>query len=502
MPSTIILGSLAIFLLMALQVTIHASSSSINAAATTATITDSNQTGTSEQTTDVYQNPLVGILANELETKINKSGAILEITSRLPEVSSAPFASSISPELHGIPRDADIPKRKVAQDILDTDKDFEVIYFLLPNGDMYLLEPYSRQENLTRNNFAFRDYYIGALETGNTYLSDILISASSGRPQANIAVPIYSENNNNQTLVGLWGGGLNITMLSSSLQSLNLADDERVVYLDQQGQRIADSDNYNNNNNIQSSSVTPNDNSTSSNESSSFASLQAFKDAAINGQSGSTIEMINGNMMLVSYHPVEAFSNVWVVLFMEPYPLTEIRSSSSSSSSSSDVSMLLSSSQLITTTPYSINDTSSLNSIFGDPFFVDMGSKDTGSRVISTNPIQTEDSYIANVTIRGVGNATDKGTFITTYDPDTKTTTSIGQGIITSSSDGSNETATYTAKDLGVTNEEGEVTYRGIQIFDTNSTGKMSFMDNLVGLYVYEDNPDGTRKSGMIWEWK
>lgn len=129
-----------------------------------------------------------------------------------------------------------------------------------------------------------------------------------------------------------------------------------------------------------------------------------------------------------------------------------------------------------------------------------MDSKDTGSRVISINPIQTEDSYIANVTIRGVGNATDSGTFITTYDSDTKTTTSIGQGIVISS-DG-NETATYTAKDLEVTNEEGEVIYRGIQIFETNSTGKISFMDNLVGLYVYEDNPDGTRKSGKIWEWR
>jgi hypothetical protein len=130
-----------------------------------------------------------------------------------------------------------------------------------------------------------------------------------------------------------------------------------------------------------------------------------------------------------------------------------------------------------------------------------MGSKDTGSRVISINPIQTEDSYIANVTIRGVGNATDRGTFITTYDLDTITTTSVGQGIVTSSSDG-NETATYKAMNLGVTNEEGGVIYRGIQILDTNSTGKISFMDNLVGLYVYEDNPNGTRKSGKIWEWK
>ena len=64
-----------------------------------------------------------------------------------------------------------------------------------------------------------------------------------------------------------------------------------------------------------------------------------------------------------------------------------------------------------------------------------MDSKDTGSRAISTNPIQTEDSFIANVRIRGIGNATESATFIITRDFDTKTTTSIGQGIITSSSD-------------------------------------------------------------------
>jgi hypothetical protein len=146
-----------------------------------------------------------------------------------------------------------------------------------------------------------------------------------------------------------------------------------------------------------------------------------------------------------------------------------------------------------------INATAALSTILCDPFFVDRGSKDTGTRVLSiTGPIQTEDSYIANVTIKDVGNATDTGTFITTYEPN-GITTSIGQGIITSF-DG--EIATYTAKDLGVTNEKGEIIYHGIQIFSTNSTGKLSFMDNLVGLYVYEDNPDGSRKSGKIWEWK
>jgi hypothetical protein len=244
----------------------------------------------------------VRVLANELETRINKSGEILEITSKLPQVSSTPFASSINPELPGIPEDADMPKRKVAQDILDTDKDFQAIFFLMPNGDMYLIEPYSRQQNLTTNNFAFRDYYRGAVDTHNTYLGNVIISASSGRPQTNMAVPIFSENNG--TLIGVWGGGLNLTNFSKSLQSLNLTNNERVVYVDQQGQKIADSNNQ--------SLSRPN----SLNE--SFADLQSFRNA-VNGESGTLIESINGTKMLVSYHPVKVFSTMWAVLAIQPY---------------------------------------------------------------------------------------------------------------------------------------------------------------------------------------
>ncbi|MDQ3868904.1 MAG: cache domain-containing protein, partial [Thermoproteota archaeon] len=160
------------------------------------------------------------------------------------------------------------------------------------------------------------------LDTRGTYLGNIIISASSGRPQANVAVPIYSEDN--ETLVGVWAAGLNITLLGNLLQSLNLtSNDQRVVYLDQQGEKIADSNNQSRRSLIA--------NNTGSNE--SFANLQAFKNA-INGQSGSRTEIINGKMMLVSYYPVKAFSNVWAVLFMEPYCLAE------TGRSGSNVSML------------------------------------------------------------------------------------------------------------------------------------------------------------------
>ena len=245
----------------------------------------------------------IKLLASNLENRLNKSAAILEMTSKLPEVRKVSFASSINNTLHGIPKDTDLAKRKVAQDILSKYNDFRVIAFLMPNGDVYMEEPYSRQLNLTKTNFAFRDYYKGAVSTHNTYLGNVIIAASSGLPQANMAVPIYSSENNNTnnpSLVGVWFGGLDLDVFNKSLQSLNLTDNDRIVYVDQHGQKIADSDKKQ-----------------SINQNETFANFQSFKNA-IAGKSGSTIEGINGTKMLVFYHPVKAIQARWVILDIQP----------------------------------------------------------------------------------------------------------------------------------------------------------------------------------------
>jgi Cache domain len=269
------------------------------------------QNKTAESTIPADRSLLVKLLADNLENRINKSAAILEITGELPQVKNTSYASSISSELHGIPKDFDIAKRKVAQDILASDKDLQLIFFLMPNGNMYMEEPYSRQENLTGNNFAFRDYYKGAVSTGDTYLGNIVISASSGLPQSNIAVPLYSStsdnngnrnNTNNMTLLGIWSGGLNLTKFSESLQSLNLTDGERIVYVDQNGQKVADS-------NKQLFRTGHNE---------SFANLQAFNNALREQKPGSVMEMINGTRMLVFYEPVQFHSTTWAVLLLKP----------------------------------------------------------------------------------------------------------------------------------------------------------------------------------------
>jgi len=261
------------------------------------------------------KNTIVQLLANHLETKLNKSAIILKIVSDIPQIKTLPNASLINPSFHGIPKDAEIQKRQIFQNILSIDKDVEVISYLMPNGDMYFQEPYSRQENLTRDNFAFRDYYKGAVSTGNTYLGNVIISASSGLPVVLMSIPLYSANdsstskaNNTENLIGLLGANQNNTTFNKFLQSLPISENETAIYVDNNGLIIA------------SSSLSPSspiNKPGQSNDGGNISSLQSFKDV-ISGKSGYNIENINDKDVLIVYAPVKFKSTIWGVLFFSP----------------------------------------------------------------------------------------------------------------------------------------------------------------------------------------
>jgi cache domain-containing protein len=252
---------------------------------------------------------VIKILAKNLENRLQKAGVILEITSKLPQVRNVPYAHLLNQTLntlHGIPQYADIEKRQQAKNILSSNSDFQIVIFIIPNGDIYFDEPYSRQQISTTTNLAFRDYFKGAIRTNDIYLGDPTPSASSGQMQSVIAVPVYSLKDNS-TIAGLWAGGIDFGILNKELQSLNITssssdgNNTRVVYVGHNGQKIADS-------NI-NKSKTPE----------SFGNLNSFKNA-INGQSGSIVDIVDNTKVLVTYQPVKAFHNTWIVLLMQPIP--------------------------------------------------------------------------------------------------------------------------------------------------------------------------------------
>jgi hypothetical protein len=157
------------------------------------------------------------ILAKNPENHLQKAGAILNVTSKLPQVRNVYYANLLNQTLktlHGIPKDADIQKRQVAQNILSNYRDFQVIFFIMPNGVIY---SYSRQQMLTTTNFAFRDYFQRVVRTHDIYLGNLYIFASSGQLQSAIGVPVYSPKDNS-TLVGIWSGGIDFSVLNKELQ--------------------------------------------------------------------------------------------------------------------------------------------------------------------------------------------------------------------------------------------------------------------------------------------
>jgi len=244
------------------------------------------------------------ILTNSLENRLYGAASMLEFASNLSEMRSMPDASLLNTTLetlHGIPPDSDLQKRIIAQKIVSYYPEIAGISFIMPNGDTYFMEPYSLQSNQTKNNLAFRDYFKGAIASNDTYLGDIITSTSSGLKRAIIAVPVFSDSDDDSgVLRGVLVGSIDLGLLNKEIQSLNLSQGQRMVYVDSNDTKIADSDKR-----------------LSTNNDESFFNLKSFQNA-IEGKSGSIVEEVNQEKMFVSYYPMDALQNRWIILWMQP----------------------------------------------------------------------------------------------------------------------------------------------------------------------------------------
>ena len=197
--------------------------------------------------------------------------------------------------------DADIEKRKIAKILLNQFNKFSSIVFLLNNGDVYFDEPFERQLNLTTNNLSFRDYYQVVEQTKKTYLSDAIISKSSGRNLAVIATPVINKEND---MIGILYGTINFSNYDQFLQSLNLQNNTRLVLIDKNGVKMGDS----------------NENETSiskeSFEKKQFSHLTSFK-LALEGKSGSILEKFDGKESQITFLPYELFQNKKILLLIQ-----------------------------------------------------------------------------------------------------------------------------------------------------------------------------------------
>jgi hypothetical protein len=241
-----------------------------------------------------HLNDTVSILMDIAEASMNRSSSF----GNLPQVN---LTSEMKLRYHGIPSDQDLEKRNEAKELLANNKALLYVGLLLPNGDRYFGEPYSPyQSNSSVTNFAYRDHFIGALETKQPYLSNVFKAVTTGEPLAIFANPIYAEANNPRSLIGVQVLGLNFSYFNNMIKSTMPTDDgdKRMVIVDNNGTEIADS-------------LFDNDNMES------FEKLQSFQNAK-NGETGLLTEKVNGKNMSISYTPIKFAQTNWIALLFHP----------------------------------------------------------------------------------------------------------------------------------------------------------------------------------------
>src|ERR671913_930106 len=240
-------------------------------------------------------------IKNILESKVTKLATALQIASSLPQILYPPDISLIDSKVNGIPEDADTEKRKIAKILLNQFNEFSSIVFSLNNGEVYFVEPFERQLNLTTNNLSFRDYYQVVEQTKKTYLSDAIISKATGRNLAVIATPVINKDNN---MTGILLGTINFNNYDKFLQSLNLQNKSGLVLIDKTGVKIGDS-------NENETSV-----SKESFEKKQFSNLTSFK-LALEGKSGSIVEKFGGKESQITFLPYDLFQNKRILLLIQ-----------------------------------------------------------------------------------------------------------------------------------------------------------------------------------------
>jgi hypothetical protein len=136
-----------------------------------------------------------------------------------------------------------------------------------------------------------------------------------------------------------------------------------------------------------------------------------------------------------------------------------------------------------------LSTTHAQSTTLGEPFFVEKG-KVTVQKEIGPN--RTQFTYTGNGTMNGNIEVTNTGKLVSV----SKGNLSFeqGQGVI-KTTDGS-ETANYTLIDVF-----NGTAFLGAQAYSTNSTGGLSFLNNILGIIKGEQDGSGNY-AAEHWHWK
>jgi hypothetical protein len=156
--------------------------------------------------------------------------------------------------------------------------------------------------------------------------------------------------------------------------------------------------------------------------------------------------------------------------------------------------------------PQTLESSQLLTMIDNEPFYRAIDNNLTNIEIVEASPsvVVQKVSFAEIALMRNIGNVTNTGTFVENVH-DNGTLYGVGKGVITTEN---GDRISWNAYDIGLTvngngdadtasglNTERMPTFRGI-IFLSTTSENLSFMNNVVGLYINDEN------GRQIWEWR
>jgi len=240
------------------------------------------------------------LVSSRFELRMQYLTGIMEMTSQIPSIMKPPaYPNLISEQLKGIPEDVELEKKAIAKNMLNADFDLDYVFYAMPNGDIYFLEPFNAQVELSQSNFAFRDWYKGVISTGSTYVSEVYVSAATGHNVVAIAVPIYDNNTADRDLNGIWVSTLNLSALQRILGQIELGTNEYLLVIDQNNNIVADTRKAESSTELQKIPLDLKDQS--------------------EGETKTTTQTIEGEISFVTFRSVPIGIHEWLIVTIQPY---------------------------------------------------------------------------------------------------------------------------------------------------------------------------------------
>ena len=134
--------------------------------------------------------------------------------------------------------------------------------------------------------------------------------------------------------------------------------------------------------------------------------------------------------------------------------------------------------------------------MLGNKLGEDMG-KITGQRVLDATGPKVEVSFSAVGTYAGI-DCTNTGTYWT-IPIAADTLYGEGKGVLMPKNDF--DMLSYTGPGIGSITGPGKARFRGSVFYKTSLTGKLSALNNLVGVFEYEIDAS-VNTFNQVWEWK